>query len=364
MPPFVYPCCRRGLPAEVVRRVESGRFAVDVHVLDVYVRALVALRRVNEADAPHLLERLTRALEGSHSGIQVQDVIRQVVQSGPSSSAAASAPSAGPQSFVLSSNRSSPLLVEVVPPKPSWWFVALRIAGFGLTAYVLYVIVYKSAGSSPLAQLTGGDHAEEVTDIPDVRFADVKVRQVALAVNEVSRVRRAPCARPSAVHTRIYVSQIPPPPQGVDEAKKELEDIVEYLRDPEKFKRLGAKVPRGVLLTGPPGTGKTLLARAVAGEAGCKFYSKSASEFEEMLVGLGARRVRDLFTAARKNPPAIIFIDEIDALGGKRKMSVGGGAERQTLNQLLSCMDGFTKNDNIIVIGAVRGGGEFLRSRS
>ena len=136
---------------------------------------------------------------------------------------------------------------------------------------------------------------------------------------------------------------------------------------------------RAPSFTGPPGTGKTLLARAVAGEAGCKFYSKSASEFEEMLVGLGARRVRDLFTAARfvflssycpccaspmyhifmisthcrKNPPSIIFIDEIDALGGKRKLTVGGGAERQTLNQLLSCMDGFTKNDNVIVIGAV-----------
>jgi ATP-dependent metalloprotease FtsH len=141
--------------------------------------------------------------------------------------------------------------------------------------------------------------------------------------------------------------------RGVDEAKEELKDLVEYLRNPERFIAVGAHIPKGVLLTGPPGTGKTLLARAVAGEAGVKFFAKSASEFEEMLVGLGARRVREMFEQARKEAPAIIFIDEIDAMGAKRgRVSLGSGAERQTLNQLLACMDGFEKGENVVVIAA------------
>ena len=211
--------------------------------------------------------------------------------------------------------RTNPVVVEAYPGKRDFSAALVR---FLSTAGLLGLAYYLFAGSMTKSMGGGlgqfiGDGAEEVTEIPTTRFGDVK---------------------------------------GVDEAKAELEDVVAFLRDPEKYRRLGAKVPRGVLLTGPPGTGKTLLARAVAGEAGCKFYSKSASEFEEMLVGLGARRVRDLFAAARKNAPAIIFLDEIDALGGKRKVSIGGGSERQTLNQLLSSMDGFTKNENVIVIAA------------
>jgi len=129
--------------------------------------------------------------------------------------------------------------------------------------------------------------------------------------------------------------------------------VVDYLQHPEKFAAVGAHIPKGVLLSGPPGTGKTLLARAVAGEAGVKFFARSASEFEEMLVGLGARRVREMFETAKKEAPAIIFIDEIDAMGAKRgRVSVGSGSERQTLNQLLACMDGFSKTDNVIVIAA------------
>jgi len=140
---------------------------------------------------------------------------------------------------------------------------------------------------------------------------------------------------------------------GVDEAKEELKDVVEYLSNPGKFANIGAHIPKGVLLSGPPGTGKTLLARAVAGEAKVKFFARSASEFEEMLVGLGARRVREMFEAAKKEAPAIIFIDEIDAMGAKRgRVSMGSGSERQTLNQLLACMDGFSKTDNVIVIAA------------
>lgn len=141
---------------------------------------------------------------------------------------------------------------------------------------------------------------------------------------------------------------------GVDEEKKELSEIVEFLKDPAKFTQLGARIPKGVLLVGPPGTGKTLLAKAIAGEANVPFYSMSGSDFVEMFVGVGASRVRDLFDQARKNLPAIIFIDEIDAVGRQRGAGLGGGHDEreQTLNQLLVEMDGFGTNSGIIIIAA------------
>ncbi len=141
---------------------------------------------------------------------------------------------------------------------------------------------------------------------------------------------------------------------GADEEKQELVEIVDYLKNPKKYTELGAKVPKGVLLLGPPGTGKTLLARAVAGEAGCPFFPISGSDFVEMFVGVGASRVRDLFEQAKKHAPAIIFIDEIDAVGRHRGAGLGGGHDEreQTLNQLLVEMDGFTGNESVIVIAA------------
>ncbi|MEX0346245.1 MAG: ATP-dependent zinc metalloprotease FtsH [Rhizobiaceae bacterium] len=141
---------------------------------------------------------------------------------------------------------------------------------------------------------------------------------------------------------------------GVDEAKEDLEEIVEFLRDPQKFQRLGGKIPRGVLLVGPPGTGKTLLARSVAGEADVPFFTISGSDFVEMFVGVGASRVRDMFEQAKKNSPCIIFIDEIDAVGRHRGAGLGGGNDEreQTLNQLLVEMDGFEANESIILIAA------------
>jgi cell division protease FtsH len=141
---------------------------------------------------------------------------------------------------------------------------------------------------------------------------------------------------------------------GVDEAKQDLEEIVEFLRDPQKFQRLGGKIPRGVLLVGPPGTGKTLIARAVAGEANVPFFTISGSDFVEMFVGVGASRVRDMFEQAKKNAPCIIFIDEIDAVGRHRGAGLGGGNDEreQTLNQLLVEMDGFEANEGIILIAA------------
>ncbi|EJY56903.1 ATP-dependent metalloprotease FtsH [Alicyclobacillus hesperidum URH17-3-68] len=141
---------------------------------------------------------------------------------------------------------------------------------------------------------------------------------------------------------------------GADEEKAELEEIVEFLKDPKRFSALGARIPKGVLLVGPPGTGKTLLARAVAGEAGVPFFSISGSDFVEMFVGVGASRVRDLFDNAKKNAPCIIFIDEIDAVGRHRGAGLGGGHDEreQTLNQLLVEMDGFSANEGIIIIAA------------
>jgi len=141
---------------------------------------------------------------------------------------------------------------------------------------------------------------------------------------------------------------------GVDEAKEELQEVVEFLRDPGKFQKLGGKIPKGALLVGPPGTGKTLIARAVAGEAGVPFFSISGSDFVEMFVGVGASRVRDMFEQAKKNAPCIIFIDEIDAVGRHRGAGLGGGNDEreQTLNQLLVEMDGFESNEGIILIAA------------
>lgn len=140
--------------------------------------------------------------------------------------------------------------------------------------------------------------------------------------------------------------------KGVDEAKQELQEIVEFLKSPEKFSALGGKLPKGVLLVGPPGTGKTLLARAVAGEAGVPFFHAAGPEFDEILVGQGARRVRDLFATAKQKAPCVIFIDEIDSVGAKRTNSVLHPYANQTINQLLTEMDGFRQNEGVIVLGA------------
>ena len=141
---------------------------------------------------------------------------------------------------------------------------------------------------------------------------------------------------------------------GIDEAKEEVQEIVDFLRSPKKFTKLGGRIPKGILLVGPPGTGKTLLAKAIAGEAGVPFFIISGSDFVEMFVGVGASRVRDLFVQAKRHAPCIIFVDELDAVGRHRGAGLGGGHDEreQTLNQLLVEMDGFESNEGIIVMAA------------
>lgn len=339
--------CSAELHREVVNRMESGRFVCNPHSLELYVKSLVATRALGENARSSVQNALRRAWErGEKSGgggalLQPSEV-RAAVQTGVgewgvggggggqslypaggSSTLFPSNPSSSSSATSFSDalgSRANPLHTRDMTNQINPFF---RMLMYGASLGLLYYAFNTSMKGGALPGVGGGlgsimggpDIAEEISNVPSTRFEDVK---------------------------------------GADEAKHELEDIVRFLKDPEKYSRLGAKVPSGVLLTGPPGTGKTLLARAVAGEAGCHFYSKSASEFEEMLVGLGARRVRDLFAAAKKNSPSIIFIDEIDALGGKRRGGGVGGQdrERQTLNQLLSCMDGFSKNEGVIVIAA------------
>lgn len=166
----------------------------------------------------------------------------------------------------------------------------------------------------------------------------------------LSGFSRSPAKKYEGDQQKITFSDV----AGLEGVKADLQEIVEYLKEPEKFRRLGGRVPKGVLLNGPPGTGKTLLARAVAGEANVPFYSVNGSEFIQMFVGVGASRVRDLFGTAKENSPAIIFIDEIDAVGRQRGAGLGGGHDEreQTLNQILGEMDGFSRNDSVIVIAA------------
>ncbi|KAK3064424.1 i-AAA protease yme1, partial [Teratosphaeriaceae sp. CCFEE 6253] len=187
------------------------------------------------------------------------------------------------------------------------------VAVFGFIAYIsLVVFSLIIDATSVLKKVGGSQNAEAKPELQTTRFTDV---------------------------------------HGVDEAKEEVQELVDFLKNPEKFSSLGGKLPKGVLLVGPPGTGKTLLARAVAGEAGVPFFYMSGSEFDEVYVGVGAKRVRDLFAAAKAKAPAIVFIDELDAIGGKRQERDAAYA-KQTLNQLLTELDGFEQNSGVIVMGA------------
>lgn len=210
----------------------------------------------------------------------------------------------------------SGIRIEIKPPSA---FAGILNALFYILPFLLlggafFFIFRQAQGSNNAAMSFGKSRARMFTgDHPTVTFADVA---------------------------------------GVDESKEELKEVVEFLREPQKFVALGARIPKGVLLVGPPGTGKTLLAKAVSGEAGVPFFSISGSEFVEMFVGVGASRVRDLFDQAKRNSPCIVFVDEIDAVGRQRGAGLGGSHDEreQTLNQMLVEMDGFDTDTNIIIM--------------
>ncbi len=222
----------------------------------------------------------------------------------------------------------------------------------------------KIVGKTDLAPLQWDQQEEQYTWLKAIVFLVVLPAVVLLAIfmfllprfrdplggGFLSNYIKSPAKRYERTKQRITFDDV----AGMQNAKSELQEIVEFLRSPERFQRLGAVVPKGVLLVGPPGTGKTLLAKAVAGEAGVPFFSISGSEFIQMFVGVGASRVRDMFKTAKENSPAILFIDEIDAVGRMRGAGVGGGSDEreQTLNQILSEMDGFQPTETVIVMAA------------
>lgn len=232
------------------------------------------------------------------------------------------------KSFELNGPRDDDKLIELIKtkdilysqepaPKPPWWASLLTtfLPVFILVGLMFFIMQQTQGGGNRVMQFGKSKAKLHTDDKKRITFADAA---------------------------------------GVDEAKEELEEVVEFLKHPKKFTELGAKIPKGVLLFGSPGTGKTLLARAIAGEAGVPFFSISGSDFVEMFVGVGASRVRDLFDQAKKNSPCIVFIDEIDAVGRQRGAGLGGGHDEreQTLNQLLVEMDGFSVNEGIIIVAA------------
>ncbi|MFL5658645.1 MAG: ATP-dependent zinc metalloprotease FtsH [Ktedonobacteraceae bacterium] len=213
--------------------------------------------------------------------------------------------------------------------------------------FVLVLFLMVSSKGTRRSSSSMDDRLARIGKNPARRFERVKEAIESRPATRKSAI--TPIAPKKALDPVVTFADV----AGIDEVRAELEEIVQFLRSPERFNRLGARIPRGALLVGPPGTGKTLLAKAVAGEAGVSFFSMSASEFVEMFVGLGARRVRNLFNEARQSAPCVIFIDELDAVGRQRSMSMMGNDERdQTLNQLLVELDGFDSRQAVVVLAA------------
>src|SRR6266446_2951359 len=248
---------------------------------------------------------------------------------------------------------SNHVVVSTLPPaqSPLWLSILWRLAPFVFLALILTLIL--TPRNSGRSMRTIDDRVSQFGKSQARRFGVKEVREPQRTPANSTKV-----SKPVTPSTATVRKPLEPPVTfadvaGIDEVRQELEEIVQFLRNPERYDRLGARIPHGALLVGPPGTGKTLLAKAVAGEAGVPFFSMSASEFVEMFVGVGASRVRDLFNQARQSAPCVIFLDEIDAVGRKRAMRIAGNDERdQTLNQLLVELDGFNTRRAVVVMAA------------
>jgi len=293
---------RANMPEILVERFQTGRYASNPACEQLYLRAV---ERVGAAESGNAnASRVGQS--GSVGSEQLSAVGQAVAARGYGGNISIAKQGSG--------NKKEPLYVIVDETLKATVFKWVRfLAIFGLVCYlslVLFTVLIEASGV--LKKVGGATNAEAKPELQKTRFSDV---------------------------------------HGCDEAKEELQELVEFLKNPEKFSNLGGKLPKGVLLVGPPGTGKTLLARAVAGEAGVPFFYMSGSEFDEVYVGVGAKRVRDLFSSARGKAPAIIFIDELDAIGSKRHERDAAYA-KQTLNQLLTELDGFEQDSGVIILGA------------
>ncbi|EUC35180.1 hypothetical protein COCCADRAFT_3573 [Bipolaris zeicola 26-R-13] len=284
---------RANMPQIIINRYNTGLFATNDVIDKLYNEALTKTGQqgaVQEGLSPEKRQAITQALGANANSAQVA------------------------RTKGGSGVKTDPVYVVVEESLMNVIFKWIRwICGFALAAYVSLVLITLFVETSGVLKKVGGGTTAEVRpEQQNTRFSDV---------------------------------------HGCDEAKEELLDVVDFLKNPDKYNKLGGRLPKGVLLVGPPGTGKTLLARACAGEAGVPFFYMSGSEFDEVYVGVGAKRVRELFTAARSKAPAIVFIDELDAVGGKRK-SRDANYHRQTLNQLLNDLDGFDQSTGVIFIAA------------
>lgn len=305
---FYQALLRANMPEIVAERYQTGRYATNPATEQAFQKALerIGAAEVGSAGVGSMAGRIPAGQSNTMSNEQLQAIGQAVSAKTQGGNVSISKQGSGA--------KNEPLYVVVDESMGSTIFRWVKfILTFGLIAYcalVVFTLLVEATGV--LKKVGGAQNAEAKPELQNTRFTDV---------------------------------------HGCQEAKEELQELVEFLKAPEKFSTLGGKLPKGVLLVGPPGTGKTLLARAVAGEAGVPFFYMSGSEFDEVYVGVGAKRVRDLFSAARAKSPAIIFIDELDAIGSKRHERDAAYA-KQTLNQLLTELDGFDQGSNVIIIGA------------
>ncbi|KAI1258527.1 peptidase family M41-domain-containing protein [Xylariaceae sp. FL1019] len=308
---FYQALLKANMPAIIIERYQSNRFATNAATTDAYNKAMNMLAPTATHSNPDI-DATVKNLPGALTQTQVQAVTQALAARSRGANLAVAQDTGG---VAAKGTKDGPLHVVVDESVGSSVFRWSRfLLYFALFTYLSLVIITLAVESTSMLRRPGSKAVD----------SEVKPEQQK--------------ARFSDVH-------------GADEAKEELVDMVEFLRSPDKFSQLGGKLPKGILLVGPPGTGKTLLARAVAGEAGVPFFYMSGSEFDEVYVGVGAKRVRDLFAAAKAKSPAIIFIDELDAIGGRRNAR-DANYVKQTLNQLLTELDGFDQSANVIIIGA------------